>query len=198
MCVFLEDEGLQYNGVPLELAYKKKRIERPELILICDISNSVAQFSSFMLRLMYVSQKLFKDVQSFVFVDHLSCVTPLFKRAELEEALLEIKYLSKVSQTGYSHFGQTFFEFYSNYISMVTDKSTVIILGDAKNNWQPSGVEYLKEISARCRRMYWLNPQLQDEWDKNDNIMSVYAPWCCAVYECRNLKQLEEVANKIF
>jgi len=105
-----------YNGIPLELAYKKKKINRPDLILICDISNSVAQFSSFMLQLVYVSQKLFKDVQSFVFVDHLSYVTPLFKKLELEEALLEVKYLSRVSETGCSHYGQTFFEFYNDYM----------------------------------------------------------------------------------
>jgi len=58
-------------------------------------------------------------------------------------------------------------------------------------------VDYLKEISARCRRLYWLNPQPRNEWDKNDSIMSIYASFCNSVFECRNLRQLEEVANKI-
>lgn len=191
-------KSMKYGGVPLELPYARRKIARPEIILICDISQSVAQFSSFMLQLVYISQNSFKDVQSFVFVDHLSNVTNLFKKLDLEEALQEIKYLAGVSETGYSHFGQTFFEFYTNYSSIVNDRSTVIILGDAKNNWRPSGVEYLKKISSKCRKLYWLNPQAKDEWDKKDSIMSIYAPWCSGVYECRNMNQLERVVKKIF
>lgn len=191
-------KAMARGGIPLELARKRRRIERPVLVLICDISNSVAPFSTFMLQLVYAAQNCFTDIHSFVFVDHLSYVTPLFRRLEPEDALLEMKCLAGVSETGYSHFGQTFFEFCTGYLFLVTDKSTVIILGDAKNNWRPSGVDYLQKIAARCRKLYWLNPQPREEWDKNDSIISTYAPWCTGVYECRNLRQLEEVVNMIF
>lgn len=191
-------KAMSHRGIPVKLAYKKRRIERPELILICDISNSVARFSTFMLQLVYVAQNYFKDVHSFVFVEHISYVTPLFKKLELKEALFKMKYLSGVSETGYSHFGRAFFEFCCDYLSLVTDKSTVIILGDAKNNWRPDGVDYLREIAVKCRRLYWLNPQSREEWDKSDSIISTYAPWCTGIYECRNLRQLEEVINRIF
>ncbi len=192
------NKAMKYGGTLLELKYERKRISRPELILICDISKSVAQFSNFMLQLIYISQNCFKNVESFVFIDHLSYVTPLFRKLELEVVLNEIKYLDEVSETGYSHFGQTLFEFYSNYINMVNDKSTIIILGDAKNNWRPSGIEYLEKMYNKCHRLYWLNPQQLSQWDKKDSIISKYSSYCSNIYECRNMNQLENVIKLIF
>ncbi len=191
-------KAMPYGGVPLEMACKKRSIKRPELVLICDISNSVARFSGFMLQLVYVAQNYFRNVHSFVFVEHVSYVTLILRRLELGEVLVKMKYLGEVSETGYSHYGQAFFEIYSGYLSLVTDKSTVIILGDARNNWRHDGADYLREIAGKCRRLYWLNPQPGEEWDKSDSIISNYAPFCTGVFECRNLRQLEEVINRIF
>ncbi|MCF8010271.1 MAG: VWA domain-containing protein [Clostridiales bacterium] len=191
-------KALACGGVPLEMVYKRKRPERPELVILCDVSNSVSRYSFFMLQTVYAAESFFKDIHTFAFVDHLSCISHLFRRMSPEKAVLEIKSLSEVSDSGCSHFGQVFFEFYTNYFYLINDKSTVIILGDAKNNWRSSGVDYFKKMVQRSKRLYWLNPQPFKEWDKDDSIMSTYAWYCTGVYECRNLQQLEQLVNAIF
>jgi len=190
--------SLPYGGIPIKLNYLNKKMARPSLILLCDISGSVAQFSSFMLQLIYLSQRLFKDVSLFVFVDHLVEVTGLFKNYDLEEVLSELPYLTEVTETGYSHFGNTFREFCESHLHIVNDKSTVIILGDGKNNWRPSGIEYLSKIRDKCHRLYWLNPQPIGEWNNRDSIIKEYARYCHKVFECRNMDQLEIVVKKVF
>lgn len=191
-------DALPYGGITIKLNYLNKKMVKPSLILLCDISGSVAQFSSFMLQLVFLSQRLFKDVSLFVFIDHLVEVTELFKRYDLEEVLSELPYLTEVTETGYSHFGNTFKEFCENHLHTVNDKSTVIVLGDGKNNWRPSGLEYLSKIRNKCYRLYWLNPQPIEDWNSRDSIIGEYNKYCHRVFECRNMDQLEIVVKKVF
>lgn len=191
-------KSLPYGGVPIKLSYLNKKISRPSLVMLCDISGSVAQFSRFMLQLIYLSQKTFKDVQLFVFVDHLVEITDLFRNYHFDEVLAELPYLTKVTETGYSHFGNTFKEFYEGYINILNDKTTFIVLGDARNNWRPSGKEYLALIKEKSHRVYWLNPQPIEQWNQRDSIIDSYKKYCDEVFECRNMEQLEKVVKKIF
>lgn len=186
------------GGFAAELAYRRRTITRPELVVLCDVSNSVAPFSTFMLRLVYAAQNLFRDVHTFVFVDRLRYVSPLLKDRDAEEAVGEIKFLAGVSESGCSHFGRVFREFCSAHLELLGEETTLLILGDGKNNWRPPGGDYLAQMAARCRKLYWLNPQPRENWERDDCVMGVYAPHCTGVYECRNLRQLEEVTGQIF
>ena len=87
--------------------------------------------------------------------------------------------------------------FANNYLAGVSSRSTMIILGDARNNWRLDEKDYLQKIAGQVRRILWFNPQPQENWDLEDSIMGVYAPYCRQVFECRNLRQLEEVIEAI-
>src|SRR5207244_12471776 len=76
-------------------------------------------------------------------------------------------------------------------------RATFIVLGEARNNFRSTGVEYLHEIHSRVRRLYWLNPEPRSHWGSADSIIGKYAPFCDGVFECRNLKQLEEFVARV-
>ncbi|GAW91508.1 VWA domain-containing protein [Calderihabitans maritimus] len=191
-------ESRKTAGIPVKLVRGKREVSKPELIILCDVSGSVARFSEFMLQLVYSIQSQFKKVRSFVFVDTLEEVTHLFSTLKIEEALGQISRGMRCSQSGYSDFGRVFQEFAENYLAAVTHTTTLIILGDAKNNWRPPRTEFLAEIASKARRVIWLNPRPKETWNQEDGLMDIYAPYCDKVLECRNLRQLERVASDIF
>lgn len=186
------------SGTPIYLKYRKKIITKPDLVILCDVSGSVAVFSEFMLQLVYLIQNRFRSVRSFLFVDDIEEVTNHFLNINIEEALQKVFSQTCVSHTGYSDFGKVFSKFANKYLSELTKKTTLIILGDAKNNWRPHEKESLQKISEHVRKVLWFNPQPQNTWDTDDSIMSIYAPYCHQVFECRNLKQLESIIEAIF
>lgn len=183
------------GGIPIHLRHRVKKVRKPDLILLCDVSRSVAPFSEFMLQLVYALQNKLSSVRTFLFVDIIDEVTEYFSGEDYEEAIKEAFNGADFSRTGVSDFGKIFSIFVAKYISEVPRSSTMMILGDARNNLYPSRDEYLETISRHVKRLIWLNPQPREEWDQEDNIMSTYAPYCQYVFECRNLKQLEEFIN---
>lgn len=190
-------QAMLSGGTPIRLKYRRKVISKPELVLLCDVSGSVAVFSEFMLQLVYTIQNRFRAVRSFLFVDVIDEVTDYFLKQDPEEALQEAFSKAYFSYSGFSDFGKVFTIFANKYLPGVSPKSTVIILGDARNNWRPDEREFLQKIAERVRKVLWFNPQPQSNWDTEDSIMRIYAPYCRQVFECRNLKQLEDVIEAI-
>ncbi len=190
-------QALLTGGTPIRLKYRRKVISKPELVLLCDVSGSVAVFSEFMLQLVYTIQNRFRAVRSFLFVDRIDEVTEYFLKRDIEEALQEAFSKAYFSYSGFSDFGKVFTIFTNKYLAGVSSKSTIIILGDARNNWRPDEKEYLQKIADQVRKVLWFNPQPQNCWDTEDSIMRIYAPYCRQIFECRNLKQLEEVIEAI-
>jgi hypothetical protein len=190
-------QALLTGGTPVRLRYRQKKISKPELAVLCDISGSVAVFSEFMLQLVYTIQNRFRWVRSFLFVDVVDEATPYFKNEDIEAALGEAFARTYFSYSGFSDYGRVFTQFANNYLAGLSPRSTLIILGDARSNWRLPEKDYLQKISEHVRRIIWFNPQPRDNWDKEDSIMSVYAPYCRQVFECRNLRQLEDVIESI-
>ncbi len=193
-------KSLQFGGVPIELAYKTKKFAKPELVLLCDVSGSVATFSEFMLQLVYTIQDKFSKVRSFVFVDCIDEITDLLKdnRVEPAVAVRRAKESSSVSWDGYSDFGNSFKEFAQRYLDdTVTDKTSAVILGDARNNGNNPELDSLRQIGSKSKKLIWLNPEPTEQWNSGDSIMDEYATVCNQVFECRNLSQLQELIEKI-
>ncbi len=190
-------QALLTGGTPVQLRYRQKKISKPELAVLCDVSGSVAVFSEFMLQLVYTIQNRFRWVRSFLFVDVVDEATPYFKNEDIEAALGDAFANTYFSYSGFSDYGRVFTLFANNYLAGLSPRSTLIILGDARNNWRLAEKDYLQKISEHVRRIIWFNPQPRDHWDKEDSIMRVYAPYCRQVFECRNLRQLEEVIEAI-
>ncbi len=185
------------GGIPMKLQHKERIISRPEIILICDVSESVANFSQFMLQLVYTIQNRFNFVRSFLFVDLIDEVTSYFQSNDVEQAIANALDHGRYSSGVFSDYGRVFDIFINKYLPGISRRSTVIVLGDARNNHFPIHGKSFEKIAEHVRKVFWLNPQPKNEWYSKDNIMDVYEPNCDQVFECRNLKQLEKAMEEV-
>jgi hypothetical protein len=191
--------SLSYGGVPAEPKFKYPRPSKPEIVVVADISGSVAAFARFTLQFVYAISSQFSKVRSFVFIDGIDEVTSYFEGVEdVMEAVHRINTEADVIWVdGHSDYGHAFETFWGKWGKEITKKSTVIFLGDARNNYHASQAWVIKEIEQRARHVYWLNPEPKAYWDTGDSIVSEYGAHCNGVFECRNLKQLEKFVEQL-
>jgi uncharacterized protein with von Willebrand factor type A (vWA) domain len=185
--------SLSYGGVPAEPKFKYPRPTKPEIVVIADISGSVAAFARFTLHLVYALAAQFSKVRSFVFIDGIDEVTRFFDGVEdIAEAVHRVNTEADVVWVdGHSDYGHAFEVFWNNWGKEIGPKTTVIILGDARNNYHASQSWVIKEMRHRARHVYWLNPEPHSYWNTGDSIVGEYSTHCDGTYECRNLRQLE-------
>jgi uncharacterized protein with von Willebrand factor type A (vWA) domain len=186
--------SMRYGGVPVEPKFKRPRPSKPEIMVVADISGSVASFARFTLQFVYAMQSEFSKVRSWVFIDGVDEVTRFFDEAqELGEAIHRVNTEADVVWVdGHSDYGHAFETWHERHIREVTKKSSIILLGDARNNYHASQAWTLGEMRKRARKLYWLDPEPRGYWDTGDSIVSEYAPYCDGVYEVRNLRQLQK------
>jgi len=191
--------SLSYGGVPAEPKFKYPRPAKPELMVIADISGSVAAFARFTLMLVYAIQGQFSKVRSFVFIDGIDEVTEFFRATEdVSEAIARINTEADVIWVdGHSDYGHAFEVFWNKYGKDITSRTTVLLLGDARNNYHASQSWVVKEIKQKARHVYWLNPEPRSYWNTGDSIVGEYGSFTDGVYECRNLRQLESFVEKL-
>jgi uncharacterized protein with von Willebrand factor type A (vWA) domain len=189
--------SLSYGGVPAEPKFKYPRPSKPEIFVIADISGSVAAFARFTLHLVYAISGQFSKVRSFVFIDGLDEVTRLFEGVDdIADAVHRVNTEADVVWVdGHSDYGHAFEVFWNKYGKEVGPKTTVLILGDARNNYHASQSWVLKEIEKKARHLYWLNPEPKSYWDTGDSIVGEYSAHCDGTFECRNLRQLEKFVD---
>ena len=185
--------SLSYGGVPAEPKFKYPRPAKPEIVVVADISGSVAAFARFTLHLVHAISSQFSRVRSFVFVDGIDEVTRYFEGIEdITEAIHRVNTEADVIWVdGHSDYGHAFEVFWERWGREMNPKTSVLLLGDARNNYHASQAWVVKELRKKARHVYWLNPEPRSYWDTGDSIVSEYASHCDGVFECRNLKQLE-------
>jgi uncharacterized protein with von Willebrand factor type A (vWA) domain len=191
--------SLSYGGVPADPKFKYPRPAKPELMVVADISGSVAAFARFTLMLVYAIQNQFSKVRSFVFIDGLDEVTDFFKGTEdITEAIHRVNTEADVVWVdGHSDYGHAFEVFWERFGKDVGPKTTVLLLGDARNNYHASQAWVVKEIRQKARHVYWLNPEPRSYWNTGDSIVGEYGNFTDGTYECRNLRQLESFVEKL-
>ncbi|MGI8792134.1 MAG: vWA domain-containing protein, partial [Acidimicrobiales bacterium] len=191
--------SLSYGGVPAEPKFKYPRPAKPQIIVVADISGSVAAFARFTLQLVYAMSSTFSKVRSFVFIDGIDEVTKYFEGIEdITEAIHRVNTEADVIWVdGHSDYGHAFEVFWEKWGGEITNRSTVILLGDARNNYHASSAWVVKEIEQKARHVYWLNPEPKSYWDTGDSIISEYSAHCDGVFEVRNLKQLEKFVENL-
>ncbi len=191
--------SLSTGGVPIEPRFRHPRPAKPEIFVIADISGSVASFARFTLHLVYAISSQFSKVRSFVFVDGIDEVTRFFEGViDPAEAVARINTEADVIWVdGHSDYGHAFTEFERRWGDQVTSRSSVMILGDARNNYHASQSWVVEDLQARARRVYWLNPEPRDYWGSGDSIVGEYAAHCDDVVECRTLRQLEHFVGNL-
>ncbi len=191
--------SLSYGGVPAEPKFRHPHPSKPEIMVVADISGSVASFARFTLQFVHAMASQFSKVRSWVFIDGIDEVTGFFHDTEdIGEAVHKVNTEADVVWVdGHSDYGHAFQVFHDRHLREITHKSSVILLGDARNNYHASQAWVISDIQKRARHVYWLNPEPRGYWDTGDSIISDYAAYCDGVYECRNLRQLERFVTTV-
>jgi uncharacterized protein with von Willebrand factor type A (vWA) domain len=185
--------SLSSGGVPFQPRFRHRPPHRPELFVVCDISGSVAYFSRFALMLVHSLQSQFSRVRSFVFVEKVEEVTRFFEHEDFVAAVGRMNREVDVTWVdGHSNYGSSLEDFWDMCERDLGPKATVLVLGDARNNFRATGAGKLKAVRAKAHRTYWLNPEGEGYWDSGDSVASEYAAVVDAMVEVRNLRQLED------
>ena len=191
--------SLSTGGVPVDPKFRYPRPAKPEIIVIADISGSVASFARFTLHLVHAISSQFSKVRSFVFIDGIDEVTRFFENVDdVADAVHRINTEADVVWVdGHSDYGHALSVFWERWGEEITPRSSVLLLGDARNNYHASQAWIIQEIRHRARHVYWLNPEPRAYWGTGDSILGEYAVHCDNVFECRNLRQLEHFVTEL-
>ncbi len=191
--------SLSTGGVPADPRFRRPHPSRPEVFVLCDISGSMSTFARFTLQFTYAMSNEFARLRSFAFIDALDEVTDAFRPGgDFAAALQRVSSEAEVVWLdGHSDYGHALEGFWERYALDVTPKTTVIVAGDARNNYRPPRADLLARIGERARALYWLNPEPRSYWDTGDSVMAAYQPHCARVQEVRNLRQLERFVEEV-
>jgi uncharacterized protein len=191
--------SLSTGGVPVDPKFRYPRPSKPEIVVIADISGSVASFARFTLHLVHALSAQFSKVRSFVFIDGIDEVSDYFDGVDdPAEAVHRINTEADVIWVdGHSDYGHALSVFWERWGEEITPRTSVMLLGDARNNYHASQAWVLKELQNRARHVYWLNPEPQAYWNSGDSIVGEYAVHCDSVVECRTLRQLEHFVGQL-
>ncbi|WGL52739.1 VWA domain-containing protein [Nocardioides sp. BP30] len=179
------------GGVPIETYHRPRRPHRSELVVLCDVSGSVANFATFTLMLVFALREVFTKVRAFTFVDEVTEVTDQFRPgADLVEVMTGLVASSAhAARMGRTNYGRAFSRFVELHADALTPKTSLLVLGDARSNYADPALPALREMVERTRHQWWLNPEARRQWDTGDSVASRYGALVPMV-ECRNLTQL--------
>jgi uncharacterized protein with von Willebrand factor type A (vWA) domain len=186
--------NMQYDGMLFDLKWKSQKVDRPKVMCICDVSGSVSNYSRFLLMFLYSLAEILPKVRSFAFSSDLGEVTRLFQQSKLEDAMAKTM---RDYGNGSTDYGQMLADFRSHILKDVDSKTTVIILGDARNNYGDPKSEILREVYDKAQRVIWLNPEPKSSWTVGDAEMKKYAPCCHQTEVCNSLVHLERVVGNL-
>ena len=186
--------NMGWGGIPFITVWKQKRIEKPRVMVLCDVSGSVAAMAQFLLMFIYALNEALKDIRSFAFAGTLVEVSDILEKEPVEQAIAKILELIGY---GSSNYGNSLADFQDSWMRYVTNKTTIIILGDARGNRTEPRTEIMAEMSARAKRIIWLNPEYRSGWGTGDSDMFRYAPYCKLVTVCNTLRHLERVLTDL-
>ncbi|SHN45494.1 vWA domain-containing protein [Cryptosporangium aurantiacum] len=191
--------SLSTGGVAMRPAFRKPRPGRPEIVLLCDVSGSVASFAQFTLMLVEALHDQFSRVRAFAFVDATAEVTELVADNDADPARLVERILSEagvVRWDGHSNYGRALKDFVTDSLDAVGPRTSVLVLGDARTNGGDPNLPALRQIVERARRTYWLNPEPRGSWGSGDSATEAYRS-LVDMYECRNADQLTHVIGRL-
>ena len=191
-------KNMAYEGVPFDIKWKKKKIDRPDVIVICDVSRSVAAAVRFFLLLVYSLNKAVIKIRSFIFCSNIVEASSVFDDYPVQEAVARLQTGTGLDiMLGSTDYGKAFLDFKKNWLDAVTRKTSVVILGDARNNYGDPQTATLSLIRKRSKRVIWLNPENRAFWGIGDSEMKKYLPYCNIARECNTLSQLERAIDSL-
>jgi len=191
-------KSMSTGGVPIDVVLRKPRPARPELVVLCDVSGSVAGFSHFTLLLVHALRQQFSRVRVFAFVDTTDEVTHLFgPDADLAVAIQRITREAGVyTRDGHSDYGNAFVSFTENFPGVLSPRSSLLILGDGRTNYRNPAVDTLTHLVSASRHAHWLNPEPRHLWGSGDSAVPRYED-VITMHECRSARQLATVIDRL-
>ena len=186
-------------GVPMSPAHVRRRRDKPKLVLLCDVSDSVRDVSALMLELVYSAHELFESTRSFVFVSEVGETTALFRNAQPATRPSRAAHGGGVVPvTGNSNYGRAFRAFVDRYRGAIDRRTTVVVLGDGRTNYLDPGLDALERIRSRSRRLVWICPDARERWAEGDSAMLRYAEICAPTStRCVRCANLERAARAL-
>lgn len=191
--------SLSTGGVPLRPAYRRHRPARPEIVLLCDVSGSVAGFANFTMLLVQAMRDQFSRIRVYAFVNRVDEVTHLITTGAADPAGLGQRIATEAAVSGWhgsSDYGSALGEFAERHLDAVGPRTSVIVLGDARTNGFDPNVPALRRIVARARRVHWLNPEGPAYWSTGDSAAHAYAE-VVDMHACRNARRLGELVTRL-
>ncbi|KJR46431.1 carbon monoxide dehydrogenase E protein [Desulfosporosinus sp. I2] len=191
-------QSVQWDGRLFHLSYRARIPRAPELVVLCDVSNSMASFVEFLIYLVTCLRARFRKIRVFFFIDSVWEVTDFIWDNDLSEVKQEIRSWGHKVSSGFSDYGAVFKELAENILHEVSSRAILIVLGDGKNNYRPNQSEYIAQISEKIRNVFWLNPLDSKLWNEPDNVIKEYQKYCSKVYRCSSASDLQRVAKAVF
>jgi uncharacterized protein with von Willebrand factor type A (vWA) domain len=191
-------KSMSTGGVPIDVVLRKPRPARPELVVLCDVSGSVAGFSHFTLLLVHALRQQFSRVRVFAFIDTTDEVTHLFgPDADLAVAIQRITREAAVyTRDGHSDYGNAFISFTEKFPGVLSPRSSLLVLGDGRTNYRDPAASALAHMVTASRHAHWLNPEPKNLWGSGDSAITRYEPFI-TMHECRSAKQLAGVIDRL-
>src|ERR671910_1893949 len=189
--------NVRYEGVPFDPVLRRRREGRPRVALLCDVSLSTRNLARFWLQLIYQMQSLFSKVRTFVFVAEMAEVTQLFEEHNMHRAVNEIFSGRVLDADVNSDFGKAAEQFRNEHLSTINHRTTVVLLGDGRNNGKHPNVEALEEIAQHARQVIWITPEPRWGWSLGSCDMPLYEKVCNRVEVVRDVEGLASVAEEL-
>jgi uncharacterized protein with von Willebrand factor type A (vWA) domain len=186
-------KGIPNDGVMFNTYWRQVRKEKPQILAVCDVSGSVAAYAKFLLLFLYSLQDVLPKVRSFAFSSHLGEVSDYFDEYPVEKAIELVNW----KYGGATDYGNSLMDFAKLALDDINSNTTVIILGDARNNNGDPRLDIMQSIYQRSRQVIWLNPESRRAWGTGDSEMLRYLSACHFSAECNNLKQLERIVDQL-
>jgi uncharacterized protein with von Willebrand factor type A (vWA) domain len=187
--------NLKHGNVPIEIKHRDRHL-KPRLVVICDISTSMRYCSELMLHLIYAMQDQISKTHAFAFIDHLEYISPDFSHLEPREAVTEV--LHRLPPGYYStDLGHSLRNFTQDYMDTVDGRTTIIMVGDGRNNYNHPRIDLFRTISRRSHRTLWLNPESPIQWGTGDSDMLQYAPHCDTILKVSSLSELAAAVDRL-
>ena len=186
--------NMVHDGIPFDIFWKQKKIEKPKIVAICDVSRSVASAARFLLMFLYNLNEIVSDIRSFAFSSYLIEIAEDLDADHVDDAIPVV--LEKIGFMP-TDYGRALEGLKSEFGDTIDRRTTVIILGDARSNYGEARADVMKWINTRARRVVWLNPEPKTFWGTGDSEMLRYRPYCHVAKTCRTIEHLERVVDNI-
>lgn len=189
--------ALATGGVPFRPARRVRRRDKPRIVMLCDVSESVRSASRFLLELIVAVQELFSDARSFVFVSEVAETTALFRDSTASEAFATIGSGTLLSLAHNSNYVRALEGFWAAASHTIDRRTTVVVLGDGRTNHHGDAADVVRRLRGRARRVLWLCPEPRSAWGAGDSAMWRYAAAASEVLSARTARELEDAARRL-